>query len=478
LTAPVLAIIVGLAVLVPTVIVLAFTRDDGAATSAEAAQQMIAAIEANDGLAVLEQLPPGERRALSAGAAQLGTELQKVGLLTTSDLGHLDGPVLQTDDLRISTTELSKDMDAVDLVGGTVTVHVPPGDGPLTDHARQLLQDDAKLTLDPNGQTASRDLAKDPIRLIAIREGGGWHVSLAYSVADALRSASGESFPKMGQGPPAIGADSADAAVHDLAKAYADADVERLVTLMYPDEARSLYDYAPVFLPRAKDLAKRAAEQGTYDVQLNSLTTDVSGSGTERQVRVTGFDIDIRDELQKTHLTYDGRCLHLDHRINDRDKPFASSSRCDGDTATPDDATDDSVAQLAIFGGGADLPTFTVVERNGRWFISPAKTFLASAAATLEGADAAGVDAFASRLAASWNAGIGNGVSGVPLDPPPTPPGQDPPSTAEYAAAKARLLAEGCARLTTGPDAAAVTAACRQRLIDTKRVDPADLPSS
>jgi hypothetical protein len=297
-------------------------------------------------------------------------------------------------------------------------------------------------------------------------------VSLAYSVADAMRTAAGADLPEMGKGPPSLGADTPDTAVTDLVDAYANGDPERIITLMYPDEARSLYDYAPAFLPRAKDDAKAADANKTYDVQLNHVTTDVSGSGSTRSVRITSFDVDIRDELKKTHLTFDGRCLHVDRRINDADTPYFSQDVCDGDQppTKPMDGGN-PITALAIFGGGVDLPTFTVVERNGRWFISPARTLLDSTVSTLEGMnEATAVDAFASRLAASWKAGAGDGLSGQPIEPPPTPDGQ-PRSDADQKHAEAQALVDACGDLTTGPQADQVKDACVKRLLDTKRID-------
>jgi hypothetical protein len=358
---------------------------------------------------------------------------------------------------------------------------LPPGDPPLTEQARRDLETYADLTVDPAGMSLTRDFSTEPLRVVAIREGGGWHVSLAYSVAELVRSASGAEFPEMGKGPPSIGANAPEEVVSDLFNAYANADSERLVTLMHPDESRALYDYAPSFQPHLHELAMIAAERGTYDVQLNDLETEVEGAGSMRTVRVRSFDLEIHDELKKAHLTFDGRCLHLDHRIGDDAEPYEKWDRCDNDLPKPGDAAmplENPVVNLSIFGGGVDLPTFVVVERGGRWFLSPARTVLDSIVSTLRGRSPEAVDAFARRFADSVRAAAGEGLSGNPVESTepldPELPADDP----ERVAAKAKALRDGCAALTDGPQAAEVNAACLQRLIETGRLDPATLPAN
>lgn len=48
----------------------------------------------------------------------------------------------------------------------------------LADKARTIL-DRNGVTVDAQASTYRRDFATDPLRVVAIHEGGGWHVSLA-----------------------------------------------------------------------------------------------------------------------------------------------------------------------------------------------------------------------------------------------------------------------------------------------------------
>jgi hypothetical protein len=358
---------------------LVFTTDDGADTAEGSARAMMAALEDGDLLGTLAQLPPGERRALADDAAALVGPLQRLGLLGPVDTGHLANADLTFRDITMTSTELGKDVQAIDLVGGTFSASLPAGDSALlTVKARALLEQNG-VQVDPAGATYRRDFASDPLRVVAIREGGGWHISLAYSVAEALRREAGVEAPKMGTGPPAIGADTPADAVRDLVSAYADGNPGRILELAYPDEARAVYDYAPLFLPQARDAAKAAAA-GPFDVQLNQLTTEVAGDGPVRTVQVTGLDLDIRDEVKKTCHLRRSR-LHTDASGRGRPVPRATLRRRLGHRRPGDPGARQPVANLAV-AGAAPCP-FTVVERNGRWVLSR-RTVLDSLVRTLQ----------------------------------------------------------------------------------------------
>jgi hypothetical protein len=475
LTATTVAVLVVGIVVASAVGVLAFTTDDGAETPEEATRVMLEAVRRNDLVGIVELLPPGERRALRDPVAQLAEHLQTLHLVGRLDPSRVPGLAFTFDDLQMRTTELGDDVRAVDVNGGRMRAEWKGGGQPLTDHARQILAREWGITIDPVDASYNRDFGRENLRLVTVKEGGGWHVSLAYSVAEAVRADQHKPAPGMGDGPPAIGADVPEEAVTDLVRAYADGDPERLVTLLYPEETRALYDYAPVFLRDAREAARRADTDKLYDVQLNKIETAVEGTGSQRRVRVTGLDVDIRDELHKQHLWWADGCFHTDQRINDDDQPYAKSDSCSRDRPRPGDATaprDNPISSLAVFGGGADLPTFTVIERNGRWFVSPVHTVADSLVDTAKTMQPDDLDGFAERWSDTWDGGVGQGMSGRPVQPTAREVAADP----SKAAVRGTALADRCGQLTTGPDADAVTAACLKRLVANNGVKLQDLP--
>jgi hypothetical protein len=449
---------------------LVTTSDDGAATPQDAVHTLVEAVIAGDLVGVVEALPPGERRVLRQPLTDLANELARLGLTDGLDPARVRGAGLSVTDRELQVTELAPTVAAVDVVGGSVRIDGDPDELPLTGRLRDLLAEDFGVDLD-GVRGGARDLAADPLRLMVVHEGGGWHVSLAYSLAEWARASAGAPLPAFGEGPDAIGGNTPDDTVRDLVKAYADSDPERAVTLLSPVEARALYDYAPLFLDPVKRAGRRGDDEGAYDAQVNRLDLRTEGTGGTRTVHITALDLDLRDEVKKTHVAYDGSCLVQDYRFADTDPPFARWSSCDDDAVAGDAASrprDNPLSYVAVFGGGVDPPVLTVVERNGRWFVSPVGSLLASSVDALRRLSTSGVEAAAER--------IGPSVRSLTDDRDgPGPVADDRPTNDPD-----RLLAE-CARLgalaAEQPGAAparadAVAADCAAHLVEQGRLPP------
>ncbi len=443
---------------------LVATRDDGATSPEAALHELIDAVEHRDLAGVLVALPPAERLAVTDRLPTLAAQLRTLGLLAGGDDTASAFPVVTVDDLRVTTTPYDTDVAAVDLIGGTLTTSFgTDAGGPVTPEGSQLLVGRGD-TAAPASSTTVRDLAVEPVRLIAVREGGGWHISPTYSVVDAMAAdglvpEGGIAVPDVGSGPYAYGAETSEGAVVDLFRAYADSDLDRLVALLAVDEARGLYDYASLILPGTTQLLEDLRVGGQYDVVLNSISTSVEGSGDSRRVRVTGLDLDVRDQIHKQHVVLHDGCLHVDARIEDDDEPYQRHDVCAGEWDDPDAEVrplDNVVANAAVFGGGAELPTFTVIERNGRWFISPIRSILDATIDTLDQLDASDQRSFLDRLSRSAHAGVGDGLTGSPLPADLTPEER-----------AATLVGRCDALVVDGPDGGAVRDRCVDRLVRT-----------
>jgi hypothetical protein len=276
-----------------------------------------------------------------------------------------------------------------------------------------------------------------PLEFAVVREGDGHFVSLYYTIAGI---ATDKEAPPYELAPTPVGADGAEQAAVDFLDAVVDLDAERALTMLDPSEFRAAYDYwgrySPDLVQGWQDARSAAVENGvqwelvsattssedrngrkitTFDevvvgvtstradnqldlvITVNTAGLTVTGTveGQPVSLTITGERIQgsatldgvvmegeldfatyegwIRTDGEQVTLTRDGDCLIISNGIDtqqvcDNDLPV------DGAGSLLDFQTDYREA-LAEVG----LPGLTVVERDGRWYVSGAPTLLYTA---------------------------------------------------------------------------------------------------
>lgn len=411
---PAAAVALGVVLLVSTLVVafVAANTNDGARTPEGAVQALFQAITERDVIGVVEVLPPGERHAIGESLPTLAEQLQRLGFVADVSLEDVGGSV-SVEGLTLSTREFSGEVVRVDVTGGVLRASWARGNEPITDLGRSLLN---KLGLDVAGpgEEVSVDFADRPLHLMTVKEAGGWHVSLYFTIAESLRRDTDAPEPWWGRGPAAIGADTADAAVRDLFKAASDPDPGRAQSIAYPDEMRALYDYAPLFLPETRRAALEAYEDKRFFFGFSELVLEMDGTGHQRTIRVTRFDGSFGDDVEQVRVRYDGFCASFELKRSVDEVHV--ERRCDGDLAPPSDLARDSTwyPLFAWTQLGRVFPTFIVQERNGRWFVSPTRSVLVTLTEVLRELRVDQAPAFAERVGDLWHAYNEDPASGSP----------------------------------------------------------------
>lgn len=369
--------------------VIAANTDDGAASADEAVLVMLTALADGDLVGALEALPPGERHAIAPYLPELVQQVQRLGLVPAVSLTAALGEAspVRVEGLTSVSVEVGRDTRRVTITGGHLRGEV--GDLPLSDSARALVRAFTGRDLPSRGEALDLDLAARHTSLLAIREGGGWHVSLYETIVDLVRDPEGP-LPAWPGGPAATGANTPGETVTDLWKAISDLDTGRLFTLIDPDELHALYEAAPLFLPAIRRDAARWVEDEGYGFPPPAVEVVVEGDGQERVVRVSRFEARWRDRDAFLHVVFDGRCLFWEHRspIDDPATQPDVLTHCDGDVSTPIDTAiaGTRTHQLTVWTGlGRAFPSVVVRERNGRWFISPTRSVLLTVTEILRG---------------------------------------------------------------------------------------------
>jgi hypothetical protein len=428
----------------------ALTRPDGADSPDGAVHQLFSAIDHEDALGVIESLPPSERKVLRDPLVDSTGELQRLGILKSFSLSDVPGADLKVTGLTTETTKLGDGVVLVNVTGGTISGTSIPDQVPLGDNLRKAIEDNGG-SVDLQADSFSEDLADADLHLVAVQEGGGWHVSLAYSIAESIRgSAEDENghtppVPDFGNGPAPVGADSPEGAVRGMVDAAVDLDAQKAVTLTDPEEMRALYDYAPLFLPDLARSATEAKADGDVTVKVDRLDTSVDGDGSVRRVRITGFDVTLGDDVDNVHVVYDGTCYDTTETYTEEygfgsydpqtgewtDTPSSSEPQVDHNhvcAGDPQSETGDSgPSTFGLFGafGSASAEPFaiTVTEVDGRWYVSPVRTILDSFVAGLKALQPDDVqkwgDLFGSFDSAQTFEGVGSAIpdSSGSIDP-------------------------------------------------------------
>jgi hypothetical protein len=365
---------------------LAVNAPDGAASPEAAVQQLFDAIDHEDAVGVLESLPPSERDVLKQPVIDIVNELQRLGILKQFELEQVPGEDLKVEGLTLATEPIgtNDDLKAVKVTGGTISGKTVPAAVPIGDTLRHIVEDDFGEHIDIPEASFSENLAQDDIRIITVKEKGGWHVSLYYSIAEAIRDNKG-SPPVLGNGPKPVGSATPEGALSELVAGALDLDLERVISMMPPDEMRAVYDYAPLLLPDANKGAQEVKDSG-FHAKVNRLDTRVDGEGEVRKVLVTGFDIEGGDDDATVHGTWDGTCLVVEEAYASRSSSSGSGSSTSPRTTRTEMCSNKPMVvtrggtsttnniDLGKFNGLSNDYGVVVVERDGRWYVSPTRT--------------------------------------------------------------------------------------------------------
>lgn len=409
-------------------------------TPAAAVDRLLGALAARDVVGLVEALAPEERAAIGPALPDAVGQLQRIGLLGEVDLDDVAGVEVVVDGPRYEVHQLDDRTAAVDVVAGRLEV-TGSLDTPLSATADAALQGAFGIDVD---STATRDFAQRPLRIVVVERDGAWHPSLGATLLDDVltRFEPPEATTDRPSVVPA-GADTPEAAVAAVVQGWADGSLEDSLAVLDPEQAALAYAWSEQLLERAAPTA----------ATVHRLDLAVEGGGSTRTVTVTGLDVEVPATIDVQRLVYDGTCFRAERRFAPELDPWATFETCDGDPPPPslDRAVDETrvarggedideapsglgaeydldegvrlgppavdrgvlerqasaarrrprdnpISAVAVFGGGADLPTFVVVERDGRWYVQPTTTLVRSLLDTAAATDPDAAEVLVDRV--------------------------------------------------------------------------------
>jgi hypothetical protein len=326
---------------------LRISTPPGARTATDAANSVTQAIAQGDLITFAEYLDPTERDALFASGRPLVAELRRLDVANTSPV-----PV---------TSRSNSAVPGLTVTSPEAGFAIATLDGQL------VLPSSAKRLL---GSQSAKRLAQFD-RLVLVSKRNRWFVSVVASAAESQRTKSGrisavDVTPK--------GAANPEAAVRTLLRAIANVDSEAMIAIMDPEEGAVLYRYGGMYTGEIQRWSTWSDANATLSFPNVGLTSDQSGDTATVRVNRLSAELVLPSDLGiGTRVVLDGNCIEATVEQD-------SSRHCG--QAIPKVIADlfgvkaPDLGQLEWLDKPEQQLSFSVVQRNGVWFVAPLRTIL------------------------------------------------------------------------------------------------------
>lgn len=339
-------------------------------TPEQAVQQLFTAIDKEDVLGMLESLSPGERSALVDPVRTMGKELSRLGVASDDlSLDQLRGIDFQVVGAKWRATPLSEDVAMVEAVAGSVRTVLHPGDLPIGNRLRKLIEGEGgSLSDDTAGEDEVQELtAGAGTRVMVVKTKGTWSVSLGYTGFEAVRRDNGKPLPSFGAARlPRIGASSPEGAVQGLADRFAEGDLAGMIGYLDPEEMAAAYDYVPLYLADTKE-AMSKVDRAITTLQLSGK---VNGTGDRRLVALVGMKVSGEAEDVKFRLKVEEDCYEAETVIQGKTE---TKKGCVGDTIPDYEKALEGAFDLKTLRNSGGIAVHQV---DGKWYVSPTRSLL------------------------------------------------------------------------------------------------------
>jgi hypothetical protein len=409
---------------------LAAGNNGGAATPEEAVSTFVSAIDHSDVLGMIDATLPEEVGVLRDAVDSTTSDAKRLELLGSDfDASGIKGLGMSFNDLKLETNYLDGDLATVTATGGSFTLSFDPKTFPFGSKVRELLTD-------AQASRHAKDLgtATDPPALLmTVQRDGRWYVSLEYTVAEYVRRSAGWDLPDAVTRAP-IGFDSPDAAANAFYDRLAALDLRGALDTFAPGEDAMAW-LAQSWIADAETAITRGRAAG-WTVGLSGLTYETIGSGSHRTLNPITFKLQGTVPAgfgQSSGSSADPSLPPVVSSSTGAPQPF-TIERADGCTTYRGDGVKNvfglgdsplfkpvdggfqlcgtgpvgAMSLLLISTGLAELPAVSVVESEGKWYVSPLGTALSSVSTSLHGL-ATGSSLFDSPLAPFIYGGLSRG---------------------------------------------------------------------
>ena len=464
----------------------AFTQIKGtekANTPEQAIETFYKSFENGDAIGLAKTLAPGERDVMLDSMVPMLAEMSRLKVLEKDfDPAKIKGYTAKLTAFKAKSTVVRPDLAHVVVTSGKLSTTFNPNDLPFGDFVRKLGGDDLKKS---KATTQSSDIGSKADNPFVVQKiGKRWYLSLNYSIAESARLQADEPYkvPLKGAGVAAKGAASPEAAVSDMMQAMADLNARRIIELLPPDEFAALHDYAGQFIVSADDGVKEVSKKYKLKVTPKLITSKIADDRVVVTVADLPFNLKVDDPELKVRANYAAKTLDasIDTKDGSKGKVTWKNKVLDGSFTTSEGETvsakyakqcltitvdgdekkgcgQEGLAKLFSDISGQEIDTstlntdglgfsskckptnkgkptigFTVIKREGAWYVSPTRTMLDSVTAVMKKLEPKDIDCLRDQIETSIKSITNQNNNPDAIDPTfidPTDPNADPFAT-------------------------------------------------
>lgn len=352
----------------------------GADTADELGLDLLAAIENEDVLGVIDTMLPGERDALGDPFVEMVGELKRLEVLSAdTDLSKLIGLDVELADEAVSVVGTNvPDIVNVELAA-SASVTVDGSTLPIGSFIEAQIPADALTELRGTRVTETDELA---LELTAVQDGDRWYFSVFHTVAELARAdTGGEPIPTVGVAP--AGGDSPEAVVDQLLDHVEQLDLRGIISALDPAEAAALQRYAPLFLEEAE----AALAEVPLDWRVDVRDFRIEGDGGDRTVFVDALGISGEADGAPFAVSFSDGCVRaeFDGEVVEQcgtttEEQLDSLLEDAPAVATFVESVEEAFADLEPVG-------LELRERDGAWYVSPFATVTEAILAAMRALD-------------------------------------------------------------------------------------------
>ena len=346
----------------------ALANPTGPSSPNQAADALFQSLDDDDFVGVVELMAPSEREAYIEPSLDILAEFAR---LTNNDVGDdvfNEIPFdIEVDGIEYQVTELGPGVSWLEVTAGEMTITFNADEVP--EWANEL---GTEFDAPNENETETVDLRREGMAFALVEEDGGWYWSGGYTIAENMRADEGWSRPSFTGTEMARGADSPEEAVENMVYSLTDFDLRGAFTLLDPEEFGVLYDYSEFFLDDAagefSSLRSELDEQGIeYSIdEMKMKSSEVRGRTV---VTVETFAASATDGYDRGSIEYRDGCILIE---TSQSEAIDTCNQADlWNEMNGGGVSNGLNASLADFKSG-----ITVVERDGKWYVSGGPTVL------------------------------------------------------------------------------------------------------